>query len=82
MDRGSKVAAESSESVGILDNLGSRNRWFFQKRNLNFWNQLSLASLKSNANGAVRFLKTFKICFFFKKKMGFSRDYLELLLNG
>ena len=32
MDRGSKVAAESSESVGFLDNLGSRNRLFFVKK--------------------------------------------------
>ena len=53
MDRGSKVAAEYSESVGFLDNLGSRNRWFFQKRNLNFWKQLNLANLMSTATETV-----------------------------
>ena len=36
MDRSSKVAAESSESVGFLDTLGSRNRWFFSKKKPEF----------------------------------------------
>ena len=44
MDKGSKVAAESNESVRFLDNLGSRKRWFFRKRNLNFWRQPSWAN--------------------------------------
>ena len=49
MDKGSKVAAESNESVGFLDKLDSKNRWFFRKRNLHFWKQLSWANLISTA---------------------------------
>ena len=53
MDKGSKVAAESSESVGLLDILGSKSRRFFRKRNLIFWKQLNLANLMSTATETV-----------------------------
>ena len=53
MDTGSKVAAESSESVGFLDILGSKSRRFFRKRNLIFWKQLNLAKLMSTATETV-----------------------------
>ena len=53
MDKGSKVAAESSESVGLLDILGSKSRRFFRKRNLIFWKQLNLAILMSTATETV-----------------------------
>ena len=53
MDTGSKVAAESSESVGFLDILGSKSRRFFQKGNLIFWKQLNLANLMSTATETV-----------------------------
>ena len=43
----------NQESVGFLDTLGSRNRWFFRKRNLNFWKQLNLANLMSTATETV-----------------------------
>ena len=92
MDRGSKVAAESSESVGFLDNLGSRNRWFFQKRNLNFWKQLNLANLMSTATETV---SQFDVeCerkseisqnlqkFFFARKNGLSEKNPESFKNG
>ena len=92
MDRGSKVAAESSESVGFLDNLGSRNRWFFRKRNLNFWKQLNLANLMSTATETVSQFdvewernseisqNVQKLCFFAKKD-GFSEKNLEMFEN-
>ena len=53
MDKGSKVAAESNEPVGFLDKLDSQDRWFFRKRNLNFWKQLNLANLMSTATETV-----------------------------
>ena len=36
MDKGSKVARESNESVGLLDILGSNNRWVFSKKKPEF----------------------------------------------
>ena len=53
MDTGSKVAAESSESVGFLDILGSKSRRFFRKWNLIFWKQLSLDILMSTATETI-----------------------------
>ena len=85
MGRGSKVAAESSESVGLLDNLGSRNRWFFRKRNLNFWKQQNLANLMSTATETVSQFdvecernseisqNVQKLCFFCKKGWVFRK---------
>ena len=87
MDRGSKVAAESSESVGFLGNLSSRNRWFFRKRNLNFWKQLNLANLMSTATETVSQFdvecernseipqNVQKLCFL-RKRMGFPKKTL------
>ena len=53
MDKGCKFAAESSESVGLLDILGSKSRRFFRKRKLIFWNQLNVANLMSTATETV-----------------------------
>ena len=71
MAKVSKLAAKSTELVGFPDKLDSKIRWFFRTRNPNFWKQLSLANLMSNANGTVRFLKTLKSWVFCKKKVGF-----------
>ena len=90
MDRGSKVAAESSESVGFLDNLGSRNRWFFQKRNLNFWKQLNLANLMSTATETVsqfdvecerksEISQNLQKLVFLQEKMGYRKKTLKVL---
>ena len=87
MDRGSKVAAESSESVGFLDNLSSRNRWFFRKRNLNLWKQLNLANLMSTATETVsqfdvecwrnsEISQNVQKLWFLQKKMGFPKKTL------
>ena len=88
MDKGSKVAAESIESVGFLDKLDSKNRWFFRKRNLNFWKQLNLASLMSTATETVSQFdvecernseisqNVQKLCFL-QKRMGFPKKTLK-----
>ena len=50
MAKGSKLAAKSTEVVGLLEKLCSyKIDGFFQKRNLKFWKKLSLASLMSTA---------------------------------
>ena len=88
MDKGSKVAAESNESVGSLDNLGSNNRWFFPKRNLNFWKQLNLANLMSTATETVSLFdvqweknseisRNFQKLGFLQEKLGFPKETLK-----
>ena len=93
MDRGSKVAAESSESAGFLDKLGSRYRWFFRKRNLNFWKQLNLANLMSTATETVsqfdvecerksEISQNFQKLVFLQEKMGFWENNPENFKNA
>ena len=94
MDRGSKVAAaQLSESVGFLDNLGSRKRWFFRKRNLNFWKQLNLANLMSTATETVsqfdvecerknEISQNLQKLFFFARKKGLSEENPESFKKG
>ena len=88
MDKGSKVAADSNESVGSLDNLGSNNRSFFRKRNLNFWKQLNLANLMSTATETVsqfdvqckknsEISQNFQKFGFLQEKMGFPKETLK-----
>ena len=48
----------------------SEKLWIFLKR-------LKVSISLLNENQIVRFLKTFKICFFYWKEMGFSRKDLE-----
>ena len=90
MVKGSKVVAVSNESVGFLDNLGSKNRWFFLKKNLNFWKQLNLANLMSTATETVghfdvrcerksEISQNFQKLGFLQEKMGFPRKNLKLL---
>ena len=90
MDKGSKVAAESNESVGFLDKLDSKNRWFFRKRNLNFWKRLNLAVLMSTATETVsqfdvecgrnsEISQNFQKLVFFARKNGFSEKTLKFL---
>ena len=88
MDKGSKFAAELNESVGLLDNLGCRKRWFFRKINLKFWRQLSLASLRSTATETVSqfdvecernseiSLNVQKLCFL-QRQMRFPKETLK-----
>ena len=93
MDRSSKVAAESSESVGFLDTLGSRNRWFFRKRNLIFWKQLNLANLMSTATEMVsqfdvecerknEISQSLQNLVFFARKNGLPEKNPERFKNG
>ena len=90
MDKDSKVAAESNESVGALDNLGSSNRSFFRKSNLNFWKQLNLANLMSTATETVsqfdvqceknsEISQNFQKLEFLQEEMGFPKNTLNFL---
>ena len=90
MDKGSKVASELNESVGFLDKLDSQNRWFFRKRNLNFWKQLNLANWMSTATETVsqfdvecernsEISQNFQNMGFLQEKMGFPLKILKFL---
>ena len=90
MDKGSKVAAESNESVWFLDKLDSKNRWFLRKRNLNFWKQLNLANLMSTAPETVsqfdvecernsEVSQNSQNMGFLQEKMGFTLKILKFL---
>ena len=89
MAKVSKFAAKLTELVGLLEKLGSEKNGFFQKRNLNFWKQLSSANLMSIATERVsqfdvecernsEFSQNVQKMFFFKEQMGFSREKLEV----
>ena len=79
MDKGSKVAAESNESVVFFEVFGFfKKRWFFRKKNLNFWKQTILVNLMSNATETVKFLKTVRI-WVFARKDGFSEKTFKFL---
>ena len=78
MAKGSKLAAKSNEFVGLLESLDTKKiDGFFRKRNLNFWKQLKLVNLMSNATETVNFLKTFKNWIFLQKKMGCPKKTLK-----
>ena len=85
MAKGSKLAVKSTELVGLLEKLGSeKTDGFFEKETWVFENSWAepiwcrlrlkqLANLMLNANGTVKFLKTFKSCVFCKKRWVFRK---------
>ena len=91
MAKGSKLAAKSTELVGLLEKLGSeKTDGFFRKRNLNFWKQLILANLMSTATETVsqfdvecewniEVSQNVQELGFLRKKDGFYEKILKLL---
>ena len=89
MAKGSKFAAKLTELVGIREKMGSEKNGFFQKRNPNFWKQLSLANLMSTATETVSQFdvecernsevsqNVQNLGFFLLKKMGFPNETLK-----
>ena len=82
MDKGSKLAAKSTELVGLLEKLGSEKKRVFSIKKLEFLKSAKFSQFEVECERNSEIPQNVRNLFFFKKKMGFSRDYLELLLNG